>query len=334
MPPSGPLGAADMRVIDDWVAAGAPSGAPSGSCAPPDAGPPDTEPLPCTVDHSLTPTAPWPVASDRNDEYVCYGIDIATTEKRHVIAMAPRVQNTRVVHHMDLFQADASYGAATQACSPFANQSWRMVYAWAPGGKNMILPAAAGFPLEGTTHYVVQIHYSNVAHVPAQTDASGIDMCTTNQLRPNDADVMAFGTNHFTIPPRANYDLTCDYTIPSGTPALHVFAVMPHMHNYGHVLANTLVPSGSGAPVALGVQPNWNVNNQTWFDVGATVHSGDRMSTRCEWANTTDTTVSFGDSSLDEMCYAFSMYYPRIASSSWSWAAPSSASVCSPTPTF
>jgi hypothetical protein len=331
MPPMGPLGDADMRPLDEWIAAGAPRA--TDTCQPPtDGGTGDGDGgLGCHVDQPITPTHAWPVTEDHNDEYVCYGIDITTSQKRQAIAIAPRVQNHRVVHHLDLFQAPESFSREPQACSPFAASTWRMVYAWAPGGRNMILPPEAGFPLEGTTHYVVQVHYANPNHLTGETDASGVDVCTTDQLRPNDADVMAFGSQHFTIQPRASLDLTCSFSPPAGTPAVRFFAMMPHMHNYGQAIMSTLYPSDGSNPVDLGTQPHWDINNQTWFSINATAHAGDRIATRCQWANTTDNAVSFGDSSADEMCYGYAMYYPRIVQDSWSWSVPAAQSTCSPT---
>ena len=45
---------------------------------------------------------------------------------------------------------------------------------------------------------MVQVHYANPTHAPGHLDASGFDVCTTAQLRPNDAGIMAFGTMSFT----------------------------------------------------------------------------------------------------------------------------------------
>jgi hypothetical protein len=331
MPPMGQLGPADMKVLDDWIAAGAPRSA--ATCTPTgtDGG---TDALPCTPDHSLAPSHPWALVGDLNDEYVCYGVDVQTPAKRHAIAIGPRIQNQRVLHHLDVYEAPESFGSDPRVCSAFGSADWRLVFAWAPGGKNMVLPPEAGLPLSGTTHYVVQIHYSNLTHLMGETDASGIDMCTTDQLRPNDADVMAFGSDHFVIPPRANYDLTCRVAMAPTFPDLHLFAVMPHMHGYGKSLSHTLYPRGGAPSVDLATQANWDINNQTWFSINATVHPGDRLVTRCGWTNTTNEPVYFGDAAADEMCYAFTMYYPRITDPSWNWSMPASQSACTPpTPT-
>jgi hypothetical protein len=325
MPPSRPLAAADLQILDDWIAAGAPRSA--ATCAPPstDGG---TDTLPCTPDKSLAPSQPWAIEAPLDDDYICYGVDIETASKRHVIAVGPRVQNQRLVHHLDVYEAPESVDSTPRRCSAFGSSEWRMVFAWAPGGKSLVLPQQAGFPLSGTTHYVVQIHYSNSLHLSGETDASGVDLCTTDRLRANDADVMAFGTDHFVIPPRANYDLMCKVGLGPAASELHLFAVMPHMHGSGAALTHTLQPQ-NGAAIELASQPHWNINNQSWFPIDATLKPGDRIATRCRWVNTNDEPIYFGDAAADEMCYAFTMYYPRITTPGWNWSLPASQAACS-----
>jgi hypothetical protein len=325
MPPSRPLSADDLRTLDDWIAAGAPRSA--ATCAPPTTGDGGTDALPCTPDRSLAPREPWAIEPKLDDDYVCYGVDIATASKRHVIAIGPHVTNQRLVHHLDVYEAPESVDSTPRRCSAFGSSEWRMVFAWAPGGKSLVLPQQAGFPLSGTTHYVVQIHYSNSLHLGGETDSSGVDLCTTDRLRANDADVMAFGTDHFVIPPRSNYDLTCKVGLGPTASELHLFAVMPHMHGSGSALTQTLHPQG-GPAIELASQPHWNINNQSWFPIDATLRPGDRVATRCKWVNTADDPIYFGDAAADEMCYAFTMYYPRITAPGWNWSLPASQAAC------
>ncbi|MBX3232134.1 MAG: peptidylglycine alpha-amidating monooxygenase [Labilithrix sp.] len=331
MPPSGVMSAADLAIVDGWIAAGMPRN--DVACVAPDAGADagGDAGLGCTPDQTLVPPTKWTAAADVDDEYVCYGIDVPNDQKRHAIAITPIVDNPTILHHMDLFQAPESYGPEPRACSPFANGAWRMMYAWAPGGRDMVLPAAAGFPLEGTTHYVVQIHYANPSHAPDQKDGSGFGVCTTTELRANDADVMAFGSEHFTVPPRSNYALTCNSDSPSATGDIHIFGMMPHLHDYGTSMTTTLARA-SGEVEPLAETTHWDINNQPWFAVDATVKPGDKVRTRCTWQNDTDRPISFGDSALEEMCYAFTMYYPRVTAPGWKWSTPAETAACAGPP--
>lgn len=153
-------------------------------------------------------------AAASGDEYVCYGVDVTRPTPTHVTGFVPRVDNTKIVHHIVLFESSAAYPTTPQKCSSGGSLRWRMVMGWAPGAKGLEMPPEAGFPLatSGATHDVVQMHYSNPQALAGQKDTSGFDLCT-GPPRQHEADVMAFGTQTFTIPPSSVYEKTCSVTV-------------------------------------------------------------------------------------------------------------------------
>ena len=332
-PPNARLSATDTSMLDAWIGAGAPPAA-SSTCASDAGGAPDAASLAlnCTPDEHLASASPWSMPQATDDVYVCYGVELNLTAKRQVIGMQARIDNHAIVHHVLLFQADAAVSPTPAPCSSGGSTAWRIVYGWAPGGQALETPPDVGFAEDSTTHYVVQVHYNNINHLANQVDSSGFDLCSTDKLRPNDADIMAFGTMNINIPPHATSDVTCSITMPSTVPVLHTFAALPHMHQLGTIIATTQLPGGTGAPVDMGAQMNWNFQNQTYFPINNTIHPGDVIKTRCAWNNTTSSAVTFGPYTENEMCYSFTMYYPKILSSQWSWDLPSAYSSCVPTP--
>jgi len=344
-PPNPRLSEADRAVLAAWSNGGAPAAGPGEACGGGDGGTPDSSVVPqvsCVTDLKIAPTSAWEMPTNTGDEYVCYGVDVSRTTPTQVTAFAPRIDNSQIVHHIVLFEAPSSYSTTPQVCSSGGSLSWRMVMGWAPGGKGLELPPEAGFPIatSGSTHYVVQMHYSNPSAKVGQKDTSGFDLCTTTTLRPNDADVLAFGTQNIHMPAQPPaYDRTCSVTVPgpgSGIPlkldGIHLFAAMPHMHQLGTEMSTTLVRGGAPG-VDLGTVTGWSFSNQPWLKLGTTpqgieVKANDVITTRCAWNNTTDGPVDFGENTADEMCYSFTMYYPKIASGAWSWAAPAYAAQC------
>jgi Copper type II ascorbate-dependent monooxygenase, N-terminal domain/Copper type II ascorbate-dependent monooxygenase, C-terminal domain len=328
--PSPRLSASDTAVLDQWIAAGAKGD--GAACAPAaDAGttPPTT--LSCKPDVSVRPGAAWAMPQTATDQYVCYGFDAPTTAARQIVGFQPRIDNTKIVHHVLLYQADAAVSPTPTACQGGAVGTNKLLYGWAPGGEAFELPAEAGYPMAtGTTHYLVQVHYNNIQGLAGQTDSSGFDLCSTDQLRPNAADVLAFGSVNFSIPPHQTVDVTCDLKVAATTPEMHVISAFPHMHQLGTVIETTATPAAGGADVSLGGVAQWSFSNQLWFPLAQTVHPGDTVHTRCAWNNTTDATVKFGETTEDEMCFSFTMYYPADAAIK-SWIVPSIASKCHPT---
>ena len=334
-PPNARLSDADRATLTKWSAAGAPASGPVDCSVAP---PPPVTMTTCKPDLPIGPASDWEMPTDAGDEYVCYGVELSRPSPTHVVGFSPRIDNAKIVHHVVLFEADSAVSATPTKCSAGGSLQWRMVTGWAPGGKGFELPPQAGFPLEttGSTHYVVQMHYSNPQALAGQKDHSGFDLCTSAP-RQYEADVLAFGTQSIDIPAGAAYDRVCSITVPQQLAGIHLIASMPHMHKLGTDMSTQLFAGGpSGAASDLGTINGWDFNNQAWLDIkgsgapgtGVVAKAGDVITTRCAWKNTTGANVKFGEKTAEEMCYSFTTYYPRIASAVWSWAAPALTSTC------
>jgi len=327
MPPSpnARLSAADRKILTDWIAAGAPRG--PDSCE--NYVPPVNPTVGCTANLTLEPSEAWEMPEETTDEYVCWGVDLTRPDPTHITAFAPRIDNTKIVHHVVMYEASSSYSSKPTPCSAGTAISWRMVLGWAPGAKGIELPPEAGFPIAttGATHYVVQMHYSNLLKEKGQKDTTKIDLCTSPP-RANEADVMAFGSQSFRIPPNppgGQHRIECTLNVPTQFAGLHFFTAMPHMHKLGAYMKTELLKSAGGTPIDLGTMPNFDFNSQSWLPItNAVTAGGDKIVTTCGWQNNTGAEVGFGEKTSEEMCYSFTMYYPRIKSGLWSWAAPSS----------
>lgn len=317
MPPAARLTDAQIKAVDDWIANGAPQAA--DTCDVGEGPPPPTRPFTCNGPNTKTTVlkASKPFTwtdNSKSDQYMCFGVDEVIGSKRHVIAMGPKVENLNIVHHILLFQAQEAMSSDPQPCGATVSGSWKMVTGWAPGGGNMELPPEAGYPTEGTTHWVMQVHYNNASgKFNGQTDNSGYQLCSTDQLRPNDAGTLAFGSKDFTIPPRvAKWTLRCDYKLGDKYKGVHFFGATPHMHTRGIAISTERIPGGNGAPDLVFGQEPFNFENQEGFKISKDVSPGDIMRTRCTWKNPGDTPITWGENTTDEMCFNFLTYYPAI----------------------
>lgn len=334
-PPNEPLTPAEKRTLGAWLDEGAPRvedvcQTPTGDGGLPDLG------VKCTPDpaRSVKPATPWQTPDAPGEQYVCYGVDLTADSPTHVTGFIPRIDNAKIVHHIVLFESNEAYPTTPTRCDSGTSVQWRMVTGWAPGGKGMELPPNVGFPIKSTgTHWVVQMHYSN-AQGGVETDTSGFELCTAPP-RTYEADVLAFGTHAMSIPPRAvNYSKACSITVPKELAGLNLIAAMPHMHKLGTAMSTVLKPEGGGGDVDLGTTPNYSFDSQVWLPINATTQTGDTITTTCTWTNTTDKTVKFGEKTVEEMCYSFTMYYPKITSlpgipaGLWSWTFPALVSQC------
>jgi hypothetical protein len=335
MPPSPQprLDAKELATVDSWIKAGAPSSTAACTNGPP---PDGVKPLSCTPDTVLKPTKPFVMqAGSALDQYTCFGVDINLAKKRHITALAPKVDNKQLVHHILLFQAPTGVSTEPFACEAFGSAAWKLVAGWAPGGTNLELPPAAGFPENvGTTHWVVQVHYNN-ATAKTGTDQSGYELCTTETLRPNDAGVLAFGSTSFSIPPRSTHTIRCDYALGPQFANVSFFNASPHMHTRGVAMSTERLPGGNASnPEPVFEQKAFSFEAQSNFPIAKSATTGDVMRTRCSWKNPSDMPIGFGEGTGDEMCFDFLGYYPNIPDVTlfglpiFTWATPSLNATC------
>jgi len=327
-PPNARLTDAERKVLLDWVAAGAPAG--TEACGTPPPGSIDPR-LTCNADLVIAPSQPWTMPADRADEYVCWGVDLTRPDPTHVVGFAPRIDNTKIVHHVVVYESPTSVSSTPQPCPSGGSLLWRMVFGWAPGSQALELPKEAGFPIatRGATHWVVQMHYSNIQGLSGEKDSSKVALCTSAP-RPNEADVIAFGTQNINLaarPPAGGVERrSCSITVPRELAGIRMFAAMPHMHKLG-VEMSTVLKRGA-TTLDLGTMPLFDFNNQAWLPIDATTQANDVITTTCGWRNTTGAPVRFGEETSDEMCYSFTMYYPKVRSALFSWATPALLASC------
>jgi Copper type II ascorbate-dependent monooxygenase, N-terminal domain/Copper type II ascorbate-dependent monooxygenase, C-terminal domain len=331
--PSGPLDATSQAILDEWIAQGMPKGAEM--CTPTTSSSTSSTSsggsLSCTPDVQFRAKNKWVMPKATADEYVCIGADIVAPQKKHITAVAPHIDNSVILHHMLLYETTTAYSPEPTPCAAGGPSSGRLVSVWAPGGQALEFPPEAGMPVEGTKHYMIQMHYSNLMQLDGESDLSGFDICTTTDLRPNDADIMAFGTMKIDVPAHGESDRTCDITVPGILPTINVFYAMPHMHKTGTIISAE-VTHANGSKYELANRNPWSFDDQYWDEVLTTVGPGDTVSVRCAWQNPTNVSIGFGEKTEDEMCYVFAAYWPRIALPAWSWQAGAAASQCTNTP--
>ncbi|HEU4533267.1 MAG TPA: peptidylglycine alpha-amidating monooxygenase, partial [Polyangiaceae bacterium] len=212
------------------------------------------------------------------------------------------------------FQVPAGEGPGPEPtpCSSVFPSGWKMIFGWGPGGLPLELPPEAGFPTEenAPTRFVVQAHYSNLTREAGQRDRTGIGLCSTEQLRPNDADVVAFGGAPFFIDADRRVTLDCSVSVPGATP-LKTFRAWPHMHKLGESFAGQ-VRHADQSFESLGNVLDFDFEHQISYPIDATLRPGDVVNSSCTWNNRGGGPVGFGEDTSSEMCFNFISYYPRI----------------------
>lgn len=302
-PPNARLTDAEVATLKSWIDAGAPAG----TCAVTDPPPGTTEPgttkdLPPDVT-CYTLKARQSAAGAKFDVpqspdlYQCFDYVPPWGDKKvQVVSAQPIIDNSRVLHHWILYNRTAEVrDGATAACAGLHPDA-AFITGWAPGSKGLDLPHDVGLRTEAGG-FTLELHYNNGVGA-GQLDASGVELCVTEQFRPKEAAVHWLGTQSLN---KLNATGTCT---PINTEPVTILSSSPHMHLQGRHMKTVINRKGGGTEVLL--DEPFDFNTQISYDTPAVIQPGDTLSTTCTFAKPTP----FGQGTNEEMCYNFVIAYP------------------------
>jgi hypothetical protein len=180
-----------------------------------------------------------------------------------------------------------------------------MVYASGVGTGELMFPAGTGMRITAGTLLGLQLHIYNTTDAPL-TGTSGIEILEVDPATVTDeVDMFLPGPQDLAIAPGEHTQSgTCTVTQP-----YKVFALFPHMHQLGSHM-KTVVNAGGTEHVLNDATYDFEHQTVKSFEP-LQLNPGDTITTECTWMNTTNETVTYGESSTTEMCYSILYRYPR-----------------------
>jgi hypothetical protein len=210
--------------------------------------------------------------------------------------------NRQVIHHWLLYKgmegADGSVGP-----SPGAHPGGELVSGWAPGGNDLYLSPDTGEEMPGGDMmggFTLETHHNNTTGAPAP-DASGVEVCVTPMVPTNIASVSWLGTDAI------SGTMATGVCTPSYNGPIHIIGGTPHMHTKG-IRQTVIITRANGMMETLHDKP-FDFNNQIAYDDHTIIMPGDSIATTCYW----NAPAAFGESTTSEMCYYFTLYYPKLS---------------------
>lgn len=223
------------------------------------------------------------------------------SEDVQAIKFVPITDNKKVLHHWNLYAGNA------------------LLTGWAPGDDDAtIYPADVGVDLpRGAASLRLDMHYYNSAGASAESDRSGVAVCVVKgkNLRKNSAaTMMGFSGMAATLAPakKLGHQVTGNCTVRTTKPVTLITAT-PHAHRFAKHMKFT-VKKANGTEIVMHDMP-FTFGEQTTYplDPPVTIETGDVVSTTCTYDNDTNKNITFGESTDNEMCFNFAIYYPKGA---------------------
>jgi hypothetical protein len=327
---------AQIALITRWAELGAPRGDP----ARPGAALPSVAPRLSRVDvRTAMRRAYTPQLRAGGDDYRCFVLPWSPSRQTHVTGFNVRPGRPEEVHHIILFLASPEqartvesweardrrpgYGCYGGPSATGRTQlGFQFLAGWVPGSFGTDFARGTGIRVARGSRLVLQVHY-NLEGVAAKADRSIVELKLDDTVarRAVFAPLVDVGwvlsPSRFVIPARRMqvvHSFTADprqlFGLFSGdvdfSRGFAIHSVLHHMHRLGTRGRVTLLRGGGQREVLLGVR-RWEFNWQREYHLAEPerFEPGDRLSLRCEHANPTRRTRTWGEDSADEMCIAF-----------------------------
>jgi len=254
--------------------------------------------------------------------YYCTSFTLPSDKEYFAIKYHPIIKNFHMVHHMILYVCANPPQQGTYECGKMQAGCDNILYAWALGAPDFCLPSDVGivFGKDEATHVLLQIHYDNPHKLSTIKDSSGVEITYTSQVQSNPAGFLRLGysAKFINIPPGKPEFEVVGKCLKKSSDLLpydiYAFAYAHHMHKLGRRIWTTQLRSGAEFS-ELGRNDYYDFNLQTFskFDSPKVISKGDELLTHCVYNSTGITTYTTGgESTFNEMCFNFLVYYPRI----------------------
>jgi Copper type II ascorbate-dependent monooxygenase, C-terminal domain len=330
------LTTSQIASITRWASLGGPRGNPAQPRPPL----PSVAPRLSRVDVRTAMRRPYtPRRHPGGDDYRCFVLPWKPDRQTHVTGFNVRPGRPQEVHHIILFVASPWNARTVEAWEardarpgygcyggPSATGETELGFGflagWVPGSFGTDFASGTGIRLQPGSRLVLQVHY-NLEGVAAKPDRSVVELKLddTVQKRAIYAPLVDAGwiispsrfviparrkqiVHSFTAEPRRLFELFAgDIDFSRG---FVIHSVLHHMHRLGRRGRVTLLRRSGEREVLLAVK-GWDFNWQREYHFAEPeqFEPGDRLSIRCEHANQTKRTRTWGENSSDEMCIAF-----------------------------
>jgi hypothetical protein len=245
-------------------------------------------------------TGDWKMAPG-TEGYVC----VRKTIEEDMIVSTFDAINPKGTHHTLLTMGDPDAPDGTTACNAGTNRTLS-VFGSGVGSVPLSMPKGVGFRIKKGTQLLLNLHLFNTGTVEI-TGTSGTRFKTIAEAdAPVAAETLLAGTTRIDLPPGQTTTSTgyCTMSLDST-----IFAVSQHMHLLG-AYEKIAVEHAAGGEELLYEGP-YNFEEQRYYDIKPIeVKKGDRVRVECTHNNTTPNRVTFGESTLTEMCFSGIFRYP------------------------
>jgi hypothetical protein len=202
------------------------------------------------------------------------------------------------VHHVVFAKTSGTEPEGSSECDVLFRFVWEPMFLSGAGATDFDFPEGVGQVLPAGTRLLAQLHLLNSSAKPV-TDAAEIRMHPSPLANPQPMKTYALGNFNVNLPPKSPSKVESVCTVPE---TVQFVAAFPHMHMMGTSFSFELGPSADRLTKVFERNP-YNFDDQRLELLDLKLNAGDVTRVTCNYQNTTDQTITFGESTHNEMCF-------------------------------
>lgn len=273
----------------------------------------DDTPLP---DEVLSVPGPVLTVNSGEEDTVCIDVRLGNADTIYVKGI--RAHLSEGSHHIIFYKSARTVPSPEpEPCTPFIDvetlsSSGAPLFIAQQRETQIDFPPGVALALEADQMVRIEIHYINVGHRPINVQGT-IDL-VLDPSSPDSitrADLMFWGTTRISIPPRSKDTARFFGLVPAGPrEPLSVFGITSHTHQLGELATIERTDDEDVPGEILHTSTSWAEPPLDMFDPPLVFDGNDGLLLTCQYANTTNEWISFGEGFNNEMCFLWAYYYP------------------------
>lgn len=229
------------------------------------------------------------------ERYLCYAISTSEDLRVHRF----HYSKTPAIHHFLLSEALEPEPEGLHECPLLFEPTWAPLFTATTADAALTTPEGSAKILPKGTELVLQSHLVNTTDHRIVTNMD-IDLAASPDEAPEPVGFLGFGSANIELPPGRVTTVESSCKLDEDA---RFYAIVPHMHYLGRRLELDFGTDPSSLAAAY-VRDPFSFDDQHFDAFERTVPAGTVARVKCTYDNTTNETVTFGESSHDEMCIA------------------------------
>jgi hypothetical protein len=216
-------------------------------------------------------------------------------------------------HHLIVYTTTAAEQDDPVNCTPFAGlaEGTDMPIVFANKlSETFSFPSGVAVAIPANQMIRVEAHYINTT----ASDLQGQGKVTFHTMPASSAPPFQpagfdfFGTANIKIPPNSTY--STGQLFQAGLPGTHLISITTHQHRLGTGIQVWESAGQGDTSTQIANDSDWSSPSWSLLSPQFDFDGTNGLAYQCDWTNTTDQEVDFGESALNEMCFVGGYYYP------------------------